>query len=157
MVAGAARIRVTFQVDADGLLSVSAEEKTSGVKAEITVKPSYGLGDDEIARMLRESFDRAGDDIKARALKEQQVEAEQMLGAIDAALAADAALLLTEERAAVDALSDRLRTVAAGSEHLAIKAAIEALNKGTEEFAARRMDRSIRSVLTGRTLDSIGT
>jgi molecular chaperone HscA len=157
MVAGAARIRVTFQVDADGLLSVSAEEKTSGVKAEITVKPSYGLGDDEIARMLRESFDRAGDDIKARALKEQQVEAEQMLGAIDAALAADAALLSTEERAAVDALSDRLRTVAAGSEHLAIKAAIEALNKGTEEFAARRMDRSIRSVLTGRTLDSIGT
>ena len=157
MVAGAARIRVTFQVDADGLLSVSAEEKTSGVKAEITVKPSYGLGDDEIARMLRESFDRAGDDIKARALKEQQVEAEQMLGAIDAALAADATLLSTEERAVIDALSDRLRIVAAGSEHLAIRAAVEALNKGTEEFAARRMNRSIRSVLTGRTLDSIGT
>ena len=155
MVAGAARIRVTFQVDADGLLSVSAEEQTSGVKAEIAVKPSYGLGDDEIARMLRESFDRAGDDIKARALREQQVEADQMLGAIDAALAADAALLSTDERAALDALCIKLRATAGGTDHLAIKAAIELLNKGSEEFAARRMDRSIRNALAGRTLESI--
>ena len=155
MVAGAARIRVTFQVDADGLLSVSAEEQTSGVKAEIAVKPSYGLGDDEIARMLRESFDRAGDDIKARALREQQVEADQMLGAIDAALAVDAALLSTDERAALDALCIKLRATAGGTDHLAIKAAIELLNKGSEEFAARRMDRSIRNALAGRTLESI--
>ena len=155
MVAGAARIRVTFQVDADGLLSVSAQEQTSGVKAEIAVKPSYGLGDDEIARMLRESFDRAGDDIKARALREQQVEAEQMLGAIAAALAVDAALLSADERAAMDALCAKLRATASGAGHLAIKAAIETLNKGSEEFAARRMDRSIRNALTGRTLESI--
>ena len=155
MVAGAARIRVTFQVDADGLLSVSAEEKTSGVKAEIAVKPSYGLGDDEIARMLRDSFDRAGDDIKARALREQQVEAEQMLGAIDAVLAVDAALLAADERAAIDALCAKLRTTAAGTDHLAIKAAIEALNKGSEDFAARRMDRAIHAALAGRTLASI--
>ncbi len=155
MVAGAARIRVTFQVDADGLLSVSAQEQTSGVKAEIAVKPSYGLGDDEIARMLRESFDRAGDDIKARALREQQVEADQMLGAIDAALAVDAALLSTDERTALDALCIKLRATAGGTDHLAIKAAIELLNKGSEEFAARRMDRSIRNALAGRTLESI--
>ena len=157
MVAGAARIRVTFQVDADGLLSVSAEEKGSGVKAEIVVKPSYGLGDDEIARMLRESFERAGDDIKARSLKEQQVDAAQMLGAIDAALAVDAALLSDAERAAIEVLCARLRATALGVDHLAIKAAVDALNKGTEEFAARRMDRSIRTALTGRTLDSIAT
>ncbi len=156
MVAGAARIRVTFQVDADGLLSVAAEEQASGVKADIIVKPSYGLGDDEIARMLRESFDRAGDDIKARALREQQVEAEQMINAVDAALGHDAALLSPAERAAIDGLSAQLRSTIAGNDHLAIKAAIEALNKGSEEFAARRMDRSIRSALTGRTLDSVG-
>ena len=155
MVAGAARIRVTFQVDADGLLSVSAQEQTSGVKAEITVKPSYGLGDDEIARMLRESFDRAGEDIKARALREQQVDAEQMLSAMDAALAVDAALLSFDERAAIDGLCGNLRVTATGTDHLAVKAAVEALNKGSEEFAARRMDRAIHSALAGRTLASI--
>ncbi len=155
LVAGAARIRVTFQVDADGLLSVSAQEQTSGVKAEITVKPSYGLGDDEIARMLRDSFDRAGDDIKVRALREQQVDAGQMLGAIDAALAVDAALLSADERAGIDALCGKLRVTAAGTDHLAIKASVEALNKGSEDFAARRMDRAIHSALAGRTLASI--
>ena len=156
MVAGAARIRVTFQVDADGLLSVSAEEKSSGVKAEVVVKPSYGLGDDEIARMLRESFERAGDDMQSRALKEQQVEAEQMLSALDAAFAADGALLSDDERAAIDALIAELREVARGTDHLRIKAAIAAANHGSEEFATRRMDRSIKAALTGRTLDSIG-
>ena len=156
MVAGAARIRVSFQVDADGLLSVSAEEKASGAKAEIVVKPSYGLGDEEIARMLRESFERAGDDIKARALSEQQVEAEQMQGALAAALAADSALLSPDERQALDLLVMRLHEAMQGSEHLTIKAAVEALNRGSEEFAARRMDRSIKAALTGRTLDSIG-
>ena len=155
MVAGAARVRVTFQVDADGLLAVEACEQTSGVTAAITVKPSYGLGDDEIARMLKESFDRAGDDIKARALKEQQVEAEQMLAATDAALAVDAGLLSGAERTTIDGLAAALRRAARETDHLAIKAAINALNHGTGDFAARRMDRSIRQALTGRTLDSI--
>ena len=155
MVAGAARIRVSFQVDADGLLSVAAEEKTSGAKAHVVVKPSYGLGDDEIARMLRESFERAGDDIKSRALKEQQVEAERMLAALAAAFAADGALLSGEERAVLDALIAQLQETAQGGDHLRIKAAVEAVNRGSEEFAARRMDRAIKAALTGRTLDSI--
>jgi molecular chaperone HscA len=156
MVAGAARIRVTFQVDADGLLAVSAEEKTTGVKAEIVVKPSYGLGDDEIARMLRDSFERAGDDVKARALKEQQVEAEQIIAATRAALTVDADLLGAPEIAAIELQIGQLVTIAQGADHLAIKAAIEALNHGTEAFAGRRMDRSVRSALAGRTLDEIG-
>ena len=156
MVAGAARILVTFQVDADGLLAVSAEEKTTGAKAEIAVKPSYGLGDDEITRMLRESFERAGDDVKARALKEQQVEAEQIVAATQAAMAVDADLLSTEERAAIEALIASVAQVAQGVDHLAIKAAIEALNHGTEAFAGKRMDRSVRSALAGRTLDEVG-
>jgi molecular chaperone HscA len=155
MVAGAARIRVTFQVDADGLLAVSAEEKTTGVKAEIAVKPSYGLADDEIARMLRESFERAGDDVKVRALKEQQVEAEQIIAATRAALAVDADLLGAEEGAAIEALIAQLGITAHGVDHLAIKAAVEALNHATEAFAGRRMDRSVRSALAGRTLDEI--
>jgi molecular chaperone HscA len=155
MVAGAARIRVTFQVDADGLLAVSAEEKTTGVKAEIAVKPSYGLADDEIARMLRESFERAGDDVKVRALKEQQVEAEQIIAATRAALAVDADLLTADEGAAIEALIAQLGITAQGVDHLAIKAAVESLNHGTEAFAGRRMDRSVRSALAGRTLDEI--
>ncbi len=155
MVAGAARIRVSFQVDADGLLSVAAEEKTSGAKAHVVVKPSYGLGDDEIARMLRESFERAGDDIKSRALKEQQVEAERMLAALAAAFAADGALLSGEERAVLDALIAQLQETAQGGDHFRIKAAVDAVNRGSEEFAARRMDRAIKAALTGRTLDSI--
>ena len=156
MVAGAARIRVTFQVDADGLLSVSAEEKVSGARAAISVKPSYGLADDEIARMLRESFERAGDDMQARALKEQQVEAEQIIAATRAALAVDAELLSAAERADIEVLIENLAGAAQGQEHLVIKAAVEALNQGTGEFATRRMDRSVRSVLAGRTLDEIG-
>ena len=106
--------------------------------------------------MLRESFERAGDDIKARALKEQQVEADQMQGALAAALATDSALLSKEERNALDILITQLRETMQGSDHLRIKAAVEALNRGSEEFAARRMDRSIKAALTGRTLDSIG-
>ncbi|MBL8384488.1 MAG: Fe-S protein assembly chaperone HscA [Burkholderiales bacterium] len=157
MVAGAARIVVTFQVDADGLLSVSAEEKTTGVKAQIAVKPSYGLADDEVARMLAESFERAADDLKARALREQQVEAEQIIAATRAALAADGDLLDPGERGAIAALVERLAACAAGDDHLAIKAAIADLNHGTGEFAARRMDRSVKAVLAGRTLDEIGT
>ncbi|MFN9479122.1 MAG: Fe-S protein assembly chaperone HscA [Betaproteobacteria bacterium] len=153
--AGAARIRVTFQVDADGLLSVAARETGSGVEASVVVKPSYGLADEEIARMLQESFGAAAADMQARALREAQVEAQRLIEATDAALAADGDLLDAAERTAIDALAARLRTAAAGSDHLAINAALDALGKGTDEFAARRMDRSIRAALAGRRLDEL--
>ena len=155
MAAGAARIRVTYQVDADGLLSVSARELHSGVEAAIEVKPSYGLGDDEIARMLQDSFSSAEQDMQLRALREEQVEAERILIATQSALDQDADLLSAEERSTIDALMAQVRSTAQGSEHSAIKDAVEALAKATEDFAARRMDRSVRSVLAGRKLDEI--
>jgi molecular chaperone HscA len=155
MAAGAARIRVTYQVDADGLLSVSARELHSGVEASIEVKPSYGLGDDEIARMLQDSFSSAEQDMQLRALREEQVEAERILIATQSALDQDADLLSAEERSMIDALMAQVRSTAQGSEHSAIKDAVEALAKATEDFAARRMDRSVRSVLAGRKLDEI--
>ncbi len=155
MAAGAARIRVTYQVDADGLLSVSARELHSGVEAAIEVKPSYGLGDDEIARMLQDSFSSAEQDMQLRALREEQVEAERILIATQSALDQDADLLSAEERSMIDALMAQVRSTAQGSEHSAIKDAVEALAKATEDFAARRMDRSVRSVLAGRKLDEI--
>jgi molecular chaperone HscA len=155
MTAGAARIRVTYQVDADGLLSVSARELQSGVEASISVKPSYGLGDDEIARMLQESFTSAEGDMQLRALREEQVEAERILLATQAALDADGPLLSAEERAAIEQLMAAARLAMQGNEHDAIKTAVEALAHGTEEFAARRMDNSVRSALTGKKLDDI--
>ncbi len=155
MAAGAARIRVTYQVDADGLLSVSAREMHSGVEASIEVKPSYGLGDDDIARMLQDSFSSAEDDMKRRALREEQVEAERILLATQAALDRDPDLLSDAERTAIDALVAAVRAAAQGSDHPAIQAAVEALAKGTEEFAARRMDRSVRAALTGRKVDEV--
>ena len=155
MAAGAARIRITYQVDADGLLSVSARELISGVEASITVKPSYGLGDDDISRMLQESFSSADTDMQLRALREEQVEAERILLATQSALDADAALLSEEERAEIARLIESLRVTAQGSDHQAIKDAVEALARGTEEFAARRMDRSVRAALAGRKLDEI--
>jgi molecular chaperone HscA len=155
LVAGAARIRVTFQVDADGLLSVAAREATTGVEASVAVKPSYGLLDDDIARMLKDSFERAGEDMQLRALKEQQVEAEQMLAATAGALAADADLLSPEERTAIDVLIAELQQINAGTDHRAIKAKIDQVNRATEEFAARRMDQSIRRALAGRKLDEV--
>lgn len=155
MVAGAARIRVTFQVDADGLLSVSARELGSGVEAAVVVKPSYGLGDDEIARMLREGFSSAEVDMAARALRESRVEAERMTLATRAALAADGDLLDEDERVAIDRLLVELARVAAGENHAAIDAAVEALAKGTEAFAAARMNRGIRAALTGRKVDEL--
>ena len=155
MVAGAARIQVTFQVDADGLLSVAAREATTGIEASVAVKPSYGLVDDDIARMLKDSFERAGDDMQVRALKEQQVEAQQMLDATAGALAADSDLLTPEERSAIDALLEELKHVNAGTDHRAIKAKIAEVNRATEEFAARRMDQSIRRALAGRKLDEV--
>jgi len=155
MVAGAARIRVTYQVDADGLLSVSAREMHSGVEAAIEVKPSYGLADDDIARMLQDSFSSADDDMKHRALREEQVEAERILIATQSALDQDPDLLSAEERSALDALIVQVREIAQGSDHQAIQSAVLALAKGTEDFAARRMDRSVRAALTGKKLDEL--
>jgi molecular chaperone HscA len=156
MVAGAARIRVTFTVDADGLLSVSAKEQGSGVEARIDVKPSYGLSDDEIARMLQDSFTTAEQDMKARALAESKVDAERMLLATQTALDADGGLLPAEERAHIDGLMEQLRTVAAAShDAAAIEAATKALADGTESFAAERMNHSIQKALAGRNVETI--
>ena len=155
MAAGAARIRVTYQVDADGLLSVAAREMHSGVEASIEVKPSYGLGDDDIARMLQESFSAADDDMKQRALREEQVEAERILLATRAALSQDPDLLNADERAAIDAQMAALAEAARGTDHQQIKQAVDVLAAGTAEFAARRMDRSVRAALTGKKLDEV--
>jgi molecular chaperone HscA len=155
MVAGAARIRVSFQVDADGLLHVTAREETSGVEAAIAVKPSYGLSDDDIARMLSESFSTAEADMRSRSLRESRVEAERMLLATRSALAADADLLAEDERRAVDALMARVQAVREGDDHHAIDAAVEALAKGTEAFAAERMNRSIQRALSGRRVEEV--
>lgn len=155
MAAGAARIRVTYQVDADGLLSVSARELRSGVEASISVKPSYGLADDQIAQMLQDSFKSADIDMVARALREEQVEAERIVLATQSALDADSALLSDDERKEVFALLESVKQSSSGSDHVAIKAAVDALAHGTEEFAARRMDRSVRTALSGKKLDEI--
>lgn len=155
MAAGAARIRVTYQVDADGLLSVSARELRSGVEASISVKPSYGLADDQIAQMLQDSFKSADIDMVARALREEQVEAERIVLATQSALDADSALLSDDERKDVFALLESVKQSSSGSDHVAIKAAVDALAHGTEEFAARRMDRSVRTALSGKKLDEI--
>ncbi|WP_066738824.1 Fe-S protein assembly chaperone HscA [Cupriavidus sp. D384] len=156
MVAGAARIRVTYQVDADGLLSVSARETNSGVEASVSVKPSYGLADDDIARMLQESFREAEHDMKSRALAEERVEAARLVEATGRALEVDGDLLSADERAAVDALMARVTEIARGDDHHAIKAAVEQLSHGTDEFAARRMDRSIKSALAGKKVQELG-
>lgn len=155
MVAGAARIRVTFQVDADGLLSVTAREQSTGVEASVSVKPSYGLSDDEITRMLADSVAQADSDARARMLREQQVEARQLVESVQAALAADGDLLDDEERQLVDA---RLAAAAAAQDAEdvdLVRAAVQALSDATEDFAARRMDRSVRAALAGRKLDEI--
>jgi len=156
MAAGAARIRVTFQVDADGLLSVTAREQSQGVEASIAVKPSYGLSDDEIARMLQDSFGSAEVDMKARALREQQVDADRLLSATQVALDADGDLLEPGERETISTLMRELRGVAQGDDARRIETGIEALARSTEEFAARRMDRAVRQALSGRRLDEIG-
>ena len=155
MAAGVARIRVSFQVDADGLLSVSAREAVSGVQASVVVKPSYGLADDQVARMLREGFTHAQDDMRVRALREARVEAERLLLATQSALAADGALLQPGERTAIETLMSGVRALAAGEDHDAINQAVEALAKGTEEFAAARMNRGIRQALAGRSIEDV--
>ncbi|HGR4942903.1 Fe-S protein assembly chaperone HscA [Pseudomonas aeruginosa] len=156
MVAGAAKIRVTFQVDADGLLGVSARELSSGVEASIQVKPSYGLTDGEIARMLKDSFDYAGDDKAARALREQQVEAQRLLEAVQSALDVDGERLLDEEEClAIAAQMDTLRELAGGSDTAAIENQIKRLSQVTDAFAARRMDATVKAALSGRRLNEI--
>ncbi|MGB5080903.1 MAG: Hsp70 family protein, partial [Burkholderiales bacterium] len=152
--AGAARIRVAFQVDADGLLSVSARESTTGVEAAIAVKPSYGLTDGQITQMLRDSFDHAKDDVHARALREQQVEGERMIEATEAALGEDGDLLSAEQLSAVRAELEALRRTLSCTDHRTIKSAIERVNRATEAFAGRRMDRSIKRALAGRKVES---
>ncbi len=154
MVAGAARIRVTFQVDADGLLSVSARESTTGVEAAIAVKPSYGLTDEQITQRLKDSFDHAREDVHLRALREQQVEGGRMLEATEAALREDPDLLSAEELAAVRAELEALRKTLSCTDHRTIKSAVERVNRATETFAGRRMDRSIKRALAGRKVES---
>ncbi|AOM39303.1 Fe-S protein assembly chaperone HscA [Xenorhabdus hominickii] len=153
--AGGAHIRVTFQVDADGLLSVSALEKSTGVEASIQVKPSYGLSDEEIARMLKDSMSNAQEDIQARKLAEQKVEAARVLESLTGALEKDSDLLSQEEQAAIDAAAQVLIESAQGTSPDAIESAIKQLDKQTQEFAARRMDTSIRRALAGHSVDEI--
>ena len=153
MAAGAARIRVTFQIDADGLLSVSAREMTTGVEASVVVKPSYGLSDDDIVRMLKEGNSSAESDMAARKLREEQVEARRLLESTRSALTADGDLLSGKERAEIEILGDTLAALVTGTDADAIHAAADALSKGTETFAERRMDRSIRAALAGKSVN----
>jgi molecular chaperone HscA len=155
MVAGAARIRVTFTVDADGLLRVDAKEQVSGVQARIDVKPSYGLSDDEIARMLKDSFSTAEQDMKARALAEARVDADRMVQAIKTALQADAGLLNENQRAEIDSLVTSLVNTRENADASAIEAATKALANGTEAFAAERMNRGIQKALAGKNIESV--
>jgi molecular chaperone HscA len=155
MAAGAARIRVTFTVDADGLLSVSAKEQGSGVEAKVAVKPSYGLSDDQIATMLQESFSTAQQDMQARALVEARVDADRMLLATQSALDADGDLLSSEERGAIEALMAALRVARSAEDAAVVEAATKALADGTEAFAAERMNAGIARALAGRQIESL--
>ncbi|WAH51886.1 Fe-S protein assembly chaperone HscA [Pseudescherichia vulneris] len=153
--AGGAHIRVTFQVDADGLLSVTAMEKSTGVAASIQVKPSYGLTDGEIATMIQDSMSFAGEDVKARMLAEQKVEAARVLESLQSALGSDAALLSAAERQVIDEAAAHLRVAAEGDDADAIEQAIKNIDKQTQEFAARRMDQSVRKALKGHSVDEV--
>ena len=155
LVAGSARIRVTFQVDADGLLDVAAREETTGIEATITVKPSYGPADAEIAAILTDSFANAASDMKIRALTEAQVEADQIVDATNAALLADGSLLTASERAAIGAELSRLAGIRTGTDHRALRSAVELVNRATSEFAQRRMDRSVAHALKGQRIDAL--
>ena len=155
MAAGAARVRVSFQVDADGLLSVSAKEASSGVEASVTVKPSYGLADADVERMLRDSFEHAREDMHARALAEQRVDGQRLIEATRSALAVDEKLLTGEEQKAIHAAIQSLEKLLPGTDHRAIRQAVEALNHATEEFAERRMDAGIKRALAGRKIGSL--
>jgi len=154
MVAGAARIRVTYQVDADGLLSVSAQEQISGVHSDITIKPSYGLEDKDIEQMLRDSFEHAKDDISVRALREQQVEADRVVQALRSALQQDGQhLLKKDEFLQINQALDTLLKASTGNDISVIKQAIADVDTVTQEFAARRMDASIKKAMQGHRVD----
>ncbi len=155
MAAGAARIRVTFTVDADGLLTVSAREQISGVEAQIDVKPSYGLADEDIARMLQDSFSTAQQDMQARALVEAQVDADRMVLATHSALELDGDLLDAAERSRIQALIQALVQARQGADTAAIEAATQALAQGTEAFAAQRMNKSIQQALAGKNIEAL--
>ena len=156
MVAGAAKIRVTFQVDADGLLSVSARELGSGVEASIQVKPSYGLTDGEIAKMLKDSFQYAGDDKVARVLREQQVDAQRLIEAVQGALDADGERLLdAEERMVIELQMQELSELMRGTDGYAIEQQTKRLSQVTDAFAARRLDSTVKAALAGRNLNEI--
>jgi molecular chaperone HscA len=155
MVAGAARIRVTFQVDADGLLAVAAREQTTGIEASVTVKPSYGLSDDEIAGMLKDSMAHAKDDAINRALKEAVVEAQRMIEATEAAMKEDPHLLNEAETTKIRATIAKLSVSMLGENRRLINIAMDDLGFETQEFAHRRMDQSIKKVLSGRRVDDI--
>ncbi len=155
MVAGAARVLVTFQVDADGLLNVSAREETTGAQASITVKPSFGLDDEEIAGMLKASFSHAGEDMAARQLAEHRVAAWQLLDGLKAALAADGALLSEDERVTLDGQMAQLQAAVEGDDTELIRQQTDSLGRASEDFAARRMDKSIREALAGKSLDAL--
>ena len=158
MVAGAARIRVTFQVDADGLLNVTAEEQTQGVKSSIEIKPSYGLSDDEIGTMLKDAMEHATDDRDSRRLREEQVEAERVLEALTAALAADGERLLdASERDAIDAAAERLAAVRDGRDYRSIRQAIEDVEQASAVFVERRMNSSIRAAMAGHKVDEFNS
>ena len=155
LVAGAARVELTFVVDADGILRVSAKEQLSGLEAAIDVKPSYGLTDEEVERMLVESFEHAEDDLAARNLRVERVEAERILAATRAAMATDAHLLEPEVEAATRAAMAELERLAAGTDHLAIRAGVEALDRASKPFAERRMNLAIAAAMQGRALDAV--
>jgi molecular chaperone HscA len=155
MAAGAAKIRVTFQVDADGLLGVAAEELSTGVTSSIQVKPSYGLSDDEITRMLKESYSYATEDLEARNLREQQVEAERIIAALRAAMAQDGELLNDEERERLEQAVAKLETIVAEGDYRRIESGVEELAKASDFFASRRMDQSISRALSGHSIDEI--
>ena len=155
MVAGAARIRVMFQVDADGLLSVTAREISTGVEAAVSVKPAFGLADEDISRMLRDSFEHAKEDMHLRALNEARVDAQRLIEAVHSALVADSELLESEERAAIDCRIEELQSAMKREDHRAVKTATDALNRVTDTFAARRMDRQVAQVLKGRRVNEL--
>ena len=155
MTAGAAHIRVTFKVDADGLLSVSAMEKSSGVESSIEVKPSFGLDDNQISQMIKDSMSNAADDMQARMLKEQQVEASRVIESVQAALFADSKLLNSDEITVIESAIKSLAQVSQGQEVKAIENALDKLNDSTAIFAERRMDSSISQALAGQAVDKM--
>jgi molecular chaperone HscA len=155
MVAGAARIKVTYQVDADGLLSVTAREQVSGVEASVSVKPSYGLQDEDVARMLQESVQLASQDMQARNLREMQVDAERLVDATRAALRQDSELLSAEEQARIEELISEVIAAVSASQKELLGRATARLSQGTEDFAALRMNRSIATALSGRRVDEL--